>query len=73
MSSPIDTFASEVISLESADHVATLWLDRPEKRNAMGPAFWTDLPLAMAAVAADPDSGPWWSPPGGPTSAWAST
>jgi enoyl-CoA hydratase len=53
MPSPIDTFASEVISLEASDHVATLWLDRPEKRNALGPAFWTDLPLAVAAIAAD--------------------
>ena len=53
MSSPIDTFASEVISLEASDHVATLWLDRPEKRNALGPAFWTDLPLAVAAITAD--------------------
>ena len=35
--------------------VATLWLDRPEKRNALGPAFWTDLPIAMAAIGAHPD------------------
>jgi len=35
--------------------VATLWLDRPEKRNAMGPAFWSDLPLAMAAIGSDPE------------------
>jgi len=54
MSSPIDSFASEVISIEASDHVATLWLDRPEKRNALGPAFWTDLPLAMGAITADP-------------------
>jgi enoyl-CoA hydratase len=54
MSSPIDSFASEVISVEASDHVATLWLDRPEKRNALGPAFWTDLPLAMGAITADP-------------------
>ncbi len=48
-------FASDVLTLEVDGHVATLWLDRPEKRNAMGPAFWTDLPVAMAAVAADPE------------------
>lgn len=35
--------------------MATLWLDRPEKRNAMGPAFWTDLPRAIAAITADPE------------------
>lgn len=49
-----DTFRSEVLTLEVEDHVATLWLDRPEKRNAMGPAFWADLPVAMAAIGADP-------------------
>ena len=54
MSSSIDSFTSEVLSLELDGHVATLWLDRPEKRNAMGPAFWEDLPVAMAAIAAEP-------------------
>ena len=34
--------------------MATLWLDRPEKRNAMGPDFWSDLPRAMAAIGSDP-------------------
>lgn len=52
-SSPIDSFASEVLTIERHGHVATLWLDRPEKRNAMGPAFWDDLPLAMAALGAE--------------------
>lgn len=56
MSAPtIDSFASDVLTIEVDGHVATLWLDRPEKRNAMGPAFWTDLPVAMAALGADPD------------------
>jgi len=55
MPSTIDSFTSEVISLEVSGHVATLWLDRPEKRNALGPAFWTDLPRAVAAVTADRD------------------
>jgi enoyl-CoA hydratase len=53
--SSIDAFTSEVLSLELDGHVATLWLDRPEKRNAMGPAFWDDLPVAMAAIADEPD------------------
>jgi enoyl-CoA hydratase len=56
--SPADTpstFTSKVFSLEVDGHVATLWLDRPEKRNAMGPEFWTDLPVAMAAIGADPE------------------
>jgi len=50
----IASFSSEVFAIEVDDHVATLWLDRPEKRNAMGPAFWDDLPVAMAALGADP-------------------
>ena len=64
---------SEVLSIERADHVATLWLDRPEARNAMGPAFWTDLPLAMAELGDDRSVAPWWWRRGDRTSAWAST
>jgi enoyl-CoA hydratase len=52
--SPIESFTSEVFAVEVDGHVATLWLDRPEKRNAMGPAFWDDLPVAMAAIGSDP-------------------
>ena len=32
-----------------------MWLDRPEARNAMGPAFWDDLTSAMTEVSADAD------------------
>lgn len=49
----IDSFLSDVLTIELDGHVATLWLDRPEKRNAMGPAFWDDLPVAMAALGGD--------------------
>ena len=56
MSSPLppslEAFTSQVLALEASDHVATLWLDRPEKRNALGPTFWADLPVAMAAIGA---------------------
>jgi enoyl-CoA hydratase len=56
MSAPsIDSFSSDVLTIEVDGHVATLWLDRPEKRNAMGLAFWADLPAAMAALRADAD------------------
>jgi enoyl-CoA hydratase len=48
------TFSSDVLSLDLAGPVATLWLDREERRNALGSAFWHDLPLAVAAVTADP-------------------
>ncbi len=44
---------SEVLSIERDDHVATLWLDRAEARNAMGPTFWTDLPLAIDELSTD--------------------
>jgi enoyl-CoA hydratase len=54
-SAPIASFSSEVLSIETEGHVATLWLDRPEKRNAMGPAFWTDLPRAVEAIGSDPE------------------
>jgi enoyl-CoA hydratase len=43
----------EVLDLEQDGHVATLYLDRPEKRNAMGPAFWRELPLAMQGLSRD--------------------
>jgi enoyl-CoA hydratase len=43
-------FSSDVLTLEVDGHVATLWLDREEARNAMGSALWRDLPLAAAAV-----------------------
>jgi enoyl-CoA hydratase len=46
-------FSSEVLTLEVDGHVATLWLDRAEARNAMGSALWRDLPLAAAAVSSD--------------------
>jgi len=47
------TFDSTVLSIEQEGAVATVWLDRPEARNAMGPELWSDLPRAMAAVSED--------------------
>ncbi len=49
----IASFDSPVLTIEVDGHVATLWLDRPEALNAMGPDFWRDLPEAMAAIDAD--------------------
>ena len=43
-------FASNVLTLEYDGPVATLWLDRPDHRNALGLAFWADLPAAMQRV-----------------------
>ena len=45
--------ASEVFSVERDGNVATLWLDSPERRNAMGPDFWNDLPVLMHELSDD--------------------
>lgn len=44
-----------VIRMEKEGHVATVWLDRPDGRNAMGPPFFEQLPDAMAEVSSDRD------------------
>jgi enoyl-CoA hydratase len=44
------SFSSDVLTLNLDGSIATLWLDRPDQRNAMGPNFWTDLPRAMQAI-----------------------
>ncbi len=44
-----------MLNIERNGHVATLWLDRPEKRNAMGPEFWDGMPGVMAELGDDPD------------------
>lgn len=48
-------FSSDVLTLRVEAHVATLWLDRPEARNALGSALWRDLPRACAAIDEDPE------------------
>jgi enoyl-CoA hydratase len=47
---------SDVISVEFDGHVATVWLDRPEERNAFAPEFWDEFPLVMAALSADSET-----------------
>jgi enoyl-CoA hydratase len=42
-----------VFSIERHEHVGTLWLASPERRNAMGPEFWDELPRAIAELEAD--------------------
>jgi enoyl-CoA hydratase len=37
----------EFFEIERHDQTATLWLNRPEKRNALGPAFWNELPRVI--------------------------
>jgi len=46
-------FSSPVITLEVQDHIATLWLDREEARNAMGSALWRDLLRATSTLSSD--------------------
>lgn len=46
---------SEVLTVERDGPVATLWLDRPDKLNAMGPAFWADLPVLVNELSDDDD------------------
>ena len=41
------------IHLERADAIATVWLDRPEKRNAMDSALVQELTAALEAIGAD--------------------
>jgi enoyl-CoA hydratase len=47
---------SDVISVERNGYITTVWLDRPDKRNAMGPPTWEDLPRIMDALSDDPET-----------------
>ncbi len=40
---------------EGESEVAMLWLDRPDARNALGRAFFGELPVVMAELSADRD------------------
>jgi len=44
-----------VLTVEHDGHVATIWLDRPEKRNAMGMPFFAQLPITMRELGAEED------------------
>lgn len=48
-------FSCSVLSVEIDEHVATLWLDRPDKRNAMSHDMWRNFPVAMQAIASEPE------------------
>jgi len=45
----------ETLRIELRDRVAILWLNRPEKLNAMGPTFFRELPVALEALDDDPE------------------
>jgi len=38
-----------------ANHSATLWINRPDKRNALSVAMWAAIPARVAEAIADPD------------------
>ena len=48
-----ETFAN--LTIERDANVATLFLDRPEKLNALHRPLWHAIPAAVAALDADPD------------------
>jgi enoyl-CoA hydratase len=52
MSESYGTFESLTIDVDG--HVAQVTLIGPGKGNAMGPAFWAELPVAVEALDADP-------------------
>jgi len=41
--------------IEKEGSIATLYLNRPEKRNAMDWSYWRDLPLVVEEIENDPD------------------
>ena len=45
----------ESVTVEAKDHVAQVTLIGPGKGNAMGPAFWSELPVVFAKLDADRD------------------
>jgi enoyl-CoA hydratase len=45
----------EHVEIEVVDHVGWLWLNRPEKKNALSEDMWADIPQAMADLGADPE------------------
>jgi len=49
------TFSSNVLSIECDGPVGILWLDRPEKRNAMSHEMWTGFPAAISELTKNPD------------------
>lgn len=40
------------VSSERRGHVAIVWLDNPDRRNAMAPEFWEEFPAVVGAIGA---------------------
>ncbi|HEX6221202.1 MAG TPA: crotonase/enoyl-CoA hydratase family protein [Acidimicrobiia bacterium] len=47
--------AYQHLEIEQTDHVATLWLNRPDKLNALSEGMWADIPEAVARLDDDRD------------------
>ncbi len=47
---------SDVISVSFDGHVATVWLDREDARNAFAPVFWEQFPDIIDALGEDPET-----------------
>ncbi|MCV7368102.1 enoyl-CoA hydratase [Mycolicibacterium duvalii] len=45
----------ESVTVDIADHIAEVTLMGPGKGNAMGPAFWAEMPVLFAELDANPD------------------
>ena len=43
------------LEVEKSGHIATLWLNRPEKLNALSEDMWADIPAAVSHLDDDPD------------------
>ncbi len=50
------SFHSESVSIERSGPIATVWLDRPEHRNAISSEMFDDIGRAMAEVGDDADA-----------------
>ncbi|MEA3501737.1 MAG: enoyl-CoA hydratase-related protein, partial [Actinomycetota bacterium] len=43
------------VTVERREHVAVVWLDRPDQRNAFAPTFWTSFPAVIDELGDDPE------------------
>ena len=48
-------FSSDVITIEKTGAVGTIWLDRPDKYNALSEPVWLAIPEALRSLEADAD------------------
>jgi enoyl-CoA hydratase/carnithine racemase len=50
-------FVSDVLAIEKQGAVGILWLDRPEKYNAMSTELWSSFPAALDELLEDKEIG----------------